>query len=186
MKKILLAVLVSFISFTTYAQTQLSSKMTKGLEVEVDDFNGGIKYTAKSVGLSVLSKLDSCVFIWVLNCSDLTPAGFSKVQILVNGKVTEINFTLDEYKEYAETIRVPRNTFSGGKMATTFINEDRYIAEIKLDASKYLDLLYDIVNDKNDVKIRFSGNKDYDGIYNKKKKVEIKAILDVSKALSDI
>lgn len=185
MKKILLfAVLI--IPVYLFSQTELPKKMTKGIEVTIDDFNGGITYKAKGVGLSVLSKSDGCVFTWVLNCSDLTPVSFSKVLILANGKVEDIPFTENEYNEYAETRRVGQNTFSGGKVATTFVNQDVYIAEIKLDASNYIELLENIISDSNDVKVRFSGNKDINGAYNKKAKTEIRTILNIYKTLSGL
>lgn len=177
MKKYLLLAIILTLSMGAFSQTQVSSKITKDIEIEKDDFAGGLKYSSKKTGLSVISKQNECLFTWELTCLDLVPISFNKVQLLANGNIENIAFLESEYTEYAETVRVPRNTFSGTKMATTYINENRYIAKITIDASKHLPLLESIISDPKDTKIRFSGNKDVDGVFDKKKKAEIKTLL---------
>lgn len=184
MKKILLLMAIVVISSTSFAQTKLPSKMTRGITVQTDDFNNAIKYSSAATGLTVLSKSDGCLFTWELICSDGVPFSFNRVQVLVNGVVENIPFDASQYSEFSEVARVARGTYSGGGMAVTYVNEDVYFAKISVDASLHLPLLENIVAEKKDTKLRFCGNKDFDGLFDKRKKREMESMIAIYRHLS--
>lgn len=185
MKKFLLLGLALALTVVAFAQPSLPAKLTRLVDVSKDDFNGGTLYKTKRTGLTILSKADGCEFTWTLICLDLAPLTFNKILFSVDGKVTEIPVTEENYNERTQVVTGYQNSISRIGMATTLVDQTQYYAEVKVDATQYIPLLQSIVNASQDAKIRFSGNKDIDGAYENKKRGEIQAMLNIYKALTE-
>lgn len=184
--KYLATVILVICSLFAFSQKEIPYQLTKRINVENDDFGSGTKYTSKSTGLTILSDSDKCTFTWEIICIDAVPFSFDKVQISINGTVHNIPFNKEEYSEYTESVRTQQRIYSASKMSTTYVNEDRYISKITIDASKNLKILNSIMSEKRDTKIRFSGAKNIDGVFNKRKKAEIKDMLLIYEMLTSI
>ncbi|MDR3246069.1 MAG: hypothetical protein LBT50_06505 [Prevotellaceae bacterium] len=182
MRKVL--VLLALVAMTSelYAQ-DIPSKLLKKIDVEVDEFTGNTKYKSKIGGVYILSKDGVNTLRWQILSIGATPVNIEKVQVLVNGKVTELDYTKEEYKSYTQMSRGVENTFSGGKLAQTFVDKEYYYEEIDIDAGKYLELFDSIIENK-EAKLKYSGARDVVGVLDKKRVTSIKYVIELYKYLN--
>lgn len=184
MKKILLLVLVT-ISGYAYSQVEIPKKMLKGVEVEVDEFDGSKIYTDKSSILLIEEKAEDYTLYFRLACSALdSPIELKKIYVLVNGKSTvidanEANFTNKEVPQRR------MKTAASGKFGTSsykkaeFETRMNYIEEWKSEATDYMDLIKSIIEAQS-FKVKFEGNnRDIVGNYGKSEVTRIKQVLDL-------
>jgi hypothetical protein len=152
----------------------IPSKLLKKVNVVKDEFDGSIKYESKLGGVYILAKDGSYAIRWHIISIENTPIGIEKIQLLVNGNVTDIKFTAEEFKSYSKMTRVPQSTFSGVKMAVTYVDKEVFHEVVDIDASEYID----VFNSMNkEAKLKYSGDRDVIGVIDKKRIESIKDVV---------
>lgn len=161
MKKLALSLFVLSAALVGFAQTSVPSKMTKGMNVETDEFTHATTYSSKDCPLSVVCSGDSVGLVLALSVSAWdAPIGLEQILILSDGQTTEIpkseGFSVKELPQRVVSQnasgRFGTSSYKGAQYATRML----FLEEWKADGSARLPLVESLAEKPS--KVRFVGS----------------------------